>query len=363
MANALLWDARIQGIGTSGLMRRNAASEKSRRGSLLHILHKRNVFAVMGCMVVLSASAFDTTGYVIGSAGGSNVANNSPILVPSLWIWPSGETPATMDSNAKYYTKVSQSYFYHDHDVTAPGTEWVLDRRSTAADKYSIFLFSNSGRVTFPNLIVNDGGTRFQCWSQPGGGVSGKVTVKATKDDPFQIVYDSESVGSFPFSDLELIGDATAGVELCGPADGRTKYTTAKVTFKSCDLAGFAGRIRVRMLRDAPVPENVYMSFCPGAMTCPGELLCEAGGAISLADATGAVTFGTLTLEDGARLQGIGPGRVLTVTDALSVAGKLIIDLAGCSVSDAADAWTIFSCGPDVNVSGVDTSNFVRLRV
>lgn len=318
-----------------------------------------------GLIVGLCGTLFgyDTTGYVIGNAGGSNAKNDSPILVPSHWTWPGGEPPATMDPDAKYYTKVGTSYFYLDHDVTAPGAEWVLDRRSTAAGKYSIFQFSskysNTARVTFPNLIVNDGGTRFQTWTASCGGVAGQMTVRATKDDPFQIVYDVADEGSFPFSNLTLLGDENAGVELCGPADNRSAYTTGKVTFQTCDLTGFAGRIRVRMLRDAPVPENVYMSFCPGAMTCPGELLCEAGGAISLADATGAVTFGTVTFEDGARLQGIGPGRALTVTDALSVVGKLIIDFSGSTVSDAADAWTIFSCGPNVDVSGVDTSNFV----
>lgn len=322
-------------------------------------MNKRKVFAVMGSLVVLSASAFDTTGYVTGKEGGSTTVNNSPILVPSLWNWPSGETPTEMDPAAKYYTKVATSNFYHDRDVTAPGEEWVLDRRSTSAGKFSTFLFGNSGLVTFPNLIINDGGTRFQCYASLAGGVAGKVTVKASKDDPFQVLYDSKDVGVFPFSNLTLLGDAPSGIDLRGPSAGRPDYTTAKITFGNCDLSGFSGRIRVGMFRDAPIPEEIYMAFHPGAMTCPGELLCEAGGAISLADAVGEVTFGKLTLEDGARLRGIGPGRALVVTESLTIAGKVIVDLSGCTVSASADAWTLFSCGVGVNTSTVDVSGIV----
>ena len=322
----------------------------------MHMKHM--LLAVLIVAIVPVRAAFETEGYVVGNTGGSSTANNSPILVPSLWTWPSGETPVEMDPSAKYYTKVATSYFYHTYDVTAPGTEWVLDRRSTSADKYSTFLFGNVGKVTFPNLIINDGGTRFQCYASLAGGIAGKLTVKATKAAPFLILYDSTSVGVFPFSDLTLVGDATAGIELCGPATGRADYTTAKITFSNCDLSGYSGRIRVRMFRDAPISEEIFMAFHPGDVICPGELLCEAGGAISLENTINEAKFGTLTLEDGARIQSVGSGKMV-VTGALAVNGRVIVDLDGRAASESADAWTLIACAAGVDVSAVDLSKFV----
>ena len=335
-------------------------------------MNKRKVFAVMGSLVVLSASAFDTTGYVVASSGGSKDVD--PFLTPSCWTWPSGTTPDEMDPAAKYYSKLKTLSCYLQPlkgkgDFTVPGTELVLERNS-ASSRGLLRISATSlydGTITFNNLIVNDF-TCIQTYSTPSVPLSGKLTVQSSQDEPFLLWVDEATAANetrtFSLTGMTIVGDESCGFDVTGPGlSSRTAFKQCYFKFDNCDMTGFEGRLRVRLLEGDPGDPAIRAIFSPTDITIGGELLCEAGGGISLKDVTTALTVKCLTLEDGAVLQGLGAGRTIVVEDTLSVGDKVYLDLTGFDPPDNDRAEIpILTCGPDVDVTEVDVAQFVFLN-
>ena len=315
--------------------------------------------AVLAVSMPLLASAFDTTGYVVLNNGGSTSID--PLLTPSCWTWPSGTPPAEMDTAAKYYSnlKVLWAFLSGTNGVfTVPGTEFVLERNSSSNMGVIRLSDKHKDAIAFNNLIVSDF-TSIDTWVASPSPLSGKLTVLSSQAEPFSLSRDNEYTGGFTLTNMAIVGNADTGMDLCGPKlSSYPKFKSCNFKFAYCDMAGFKGRLRIRMKEGDPGDRAIRAIFRPTDLTMNGELVCEAGGSISLADVTSALTVKDLAMHDGALLEGLGAGRSIVVTNSLSVSGKVYLNLSGYESSAAADEIPILTCGADVDVAGIESSQF-----
>ncbi len=325
-------------------------------------MKKKTLFVLMCILGVLAAAAFDTTGYVVATNSGSK--EYGPLCTPSDWLWPSGTTPEEMDADAKYYSNLETFYAYLrnvEGDFTTPGTEFVLER-NVAGGYGSIRVSSTYMNVlTFNNLIVHDC-TRIVSWSFSATPISGAITVQSSKEEPFLIHMDANTGSEnncFILTNLTISAGADYAMKVIGPSlSDRSTFSKCSFRFVNCNMTNFLGRLSVGMFADPPASNDIRAVFRPTDLAISGELVCEAGGAISMEDVPNAIVVGGLTLEDGAVIQKVHSGATLMVTNSLSVTGTVYLDLSSLETSTDKSELAVLTCLPEVDVSDVDVSSF-----
>lgn len=211
--------------------------------------------------------------------------------------------------------------------IRTPGTNSVFGGNSLllGTDAKRVSLYQKAGHLTFAGdglFLKNVTWGHWDPWKNPN--INGRVTVLSPQSRPCSFVSDNMNAGhafTGPWS-----GDAGTGIEAF--ASAQTTYHNYTLSLLG-DLSRYFGRIHVYRCAALRLGETTF----PGTLAMDNK---KGAGDLKTADATTAVTVGTLELAAGTTLE--AQARLATetepatnnsfrVTDALRVTGPVSVTL------------------------------------